>query len=336
MRISAILLIIISLPFITPSIAASKKGTVNGGQMYEIPDWFKVSFLDMHEDASEAKANKKGVILFMHLDGCPYCSRVLKENFRQGKNKEYIQKNFDVIAINIRGGREITWADGHTYTEKELSSKLKVHFTPTIVFLDEKAATIMQINGYRKPRTFRHAMEYIRSKEYIKLTLAQYIQKQSPAASYQFIPNARFSKVGFFSGYKKPLAIMFEDNTCEGCQEFHKKVLQHKQVQKELDKFLLVRLDAHSDHPLIDLDGKKTTARKWAYDLSLSYRPGIILFDEGKEQSRIDGRLYHFHFKEALRYVSDKFYKQYSNYNAYLAVRQEQLLKQGINIDLAE
>ena len=42
-----------------------------------------------------------------------------------------------------------------------------------------------------------------------------------------------------------------------------------------------------------------------------------------------------FHFKELLRYVSGKYYEKYPNsYLDYLKVRQDELLKQGINIDL--
>ena len=324
-----------TLSFMPLSMAASKSGSVRGGQMYEIPDWFKVSFLDMKEDAGEASAKQKGVMLFMHLDGCPYCTRMLNENFLSGNNQNYIQENFDVIAINILGGRETTWADGQSYTEKELAAKLKVHFTPTIVFLDDKAETILQINGYRKPRTFRQTMEYIQSKSYQKLSLAQYIEQQAVADTYSFIANKRFTKPDNLLGQKRPLALMFEDKHCEDCTEFHKTVLQHPQVQEEADKYIWVRLDAYSETPISDIHGKQTSAKQWAKDLGLDYRPGIILFNEGQEQSRIDGRLYHFHFKEALRYVSGKFYEEYPSYNAYLIARQQQLLRQGVDIDLS-
>ena len=51
----------------------------------------------------------------------------------------------------------------------------------------------------------------------------------------------------------------------------------------------------------------------------------------------IDALLYPFHFKEVLRYVSGKHYIQYpKSYLDYLKVRQDELLKEGINIDLGE
>ena len=51
---------------------------------------------------------------------------------------------------------------------------------------------------------------------------------------------------------------------------------------------------------------------------------------------RIDTRLYHYHFKERLRYVSGEYYKRYANLSQYGAARRAELLKQGIDIDYSE
>lgn len=61
-----------------------------------------------------------------------------------------------------------------------------------------------------------------------------------------------------------------------------------------------------------------------------------MLFDEGREIFRIDGQLYHFHFEEALRYVSGDHHRRYPNISAYSAARREELLQQGIDIDYTE
>ncbi|WP_187385911.1 hypothetical protein, partial [Aliarcobacter cryaerophilus] len=67
------------------------------------------------------------------------------------------------------------------------------------------------------------------------------------------------------------------------------------------------------------------------------YRPGILLYDDKKLLSTIDALLFPFHFKEGLRYVSGKHYVQYpKTYLYYLRVRQDELLKQGIDINVAE
>jgi len=104
----------------------------------------------------------------------------------------------------------------------------------------------------------------------------------------------------------------------------------------ELKAFRLVRLDAYADTPIIDLAGKRTTPRAWAAALGLTHRPGVVLFNEGREAARVEGRFYHFHFKEMLRFVSGRHYQRYDRFGAYLQDRQSELINQGINIDFAE
>jgi thioredoxin-related protein len=96
----------------------------------------------------------------------------------------------------------------------------------------------------------------------------------------------------------------------------------------------VVRFDADSTRAIIDNKGNRTTPKEWVQKLKLTYRPGIVLFNEGNEITRIDGFLYPFHFKEALRYVGGDFYKRIATYSDYLAYRQTQLLEQGIDINI--
>ena len=55
-------------------------GLVNPG-FHEQPAWFKHSFLDLKDDIWEAAAEQKRVILYFYQDGCPYCAKLLRENF---------------------------------------------------------------------------------------------------------------------------------------------------------------------------------------------------------------------------------------------------------------
>jgi len=113
-------------------------------------------------------------------------------------------------------------------------------------------------------------------------------------------------------------------------------VLNHPDVQPELKAIRVVRLDAMAETPITDLQGKKTTPRAWAAALKLNHRPGMVLFDDGKEVVRMEGRFYKFHFKEVLRYVSSGAYKRYDRFGAYLDDRQQELLSKGVNIDFSE
>ncbi len=318
-----------------PAAAAVTPGQVTGGQKYDLPSWFKMSFLDMKDDLQDANAHGRGLMLFLHLTDCPYCARMLNENFREGANKEFIERHFDVVDIDIKGSRSVTWFDGRHYSEQDLAHILKVYATPTIIFLDPEGKIALRLNGFRKRASFRQALEYVQQKAYRHESLADFTaqQKQSP---YRFRAEPYFQDVTDFKNYRKPLAVIFEDKDCGDCDEFHERVLNHADVLPQLKNYLVVRLDAYSDKPITDIDGRRTTPRQWAARLGLTYRPGVVLFNQGKERARMDGMLYHFHFSELLRYVSGEYYKQYDTFSKYNAARRPELLKQGITIDYSE
>ena len=87
----------------------------------EHPDWFKESFLDIAEDVNQAAESGRHVILFMHLNDCPYCHRMIEENFKHAPYTDFIKENFDVIQLNIKGDREIAFNAETSVSEKELA-----------------------------------------------------------------------------------------------------------------------------------------------------------------------------------------------------------------------
>ena len=327
----AIAVAIVGLAAVTE--ADTPPGRLTGGQIYDLPGWFKKSFLVLGEDVQEAKAQGRHVLLFLHLAECPYCARQLDENFRSGDTKIFAEKHFDVIAIDIRGGNTVEWFDGMSYTEQALAAKLKVIATPTMLFFDHRGKTVLRLNGYRQPRSLRQALDYVHRKQYRLQSLASFVEQQKQNPVYGFRQDPRFSNISNFKGYSQPLAVIFEDQDCVDCDEFHSKVLDHADVQPELAKFKVVRLDAYSTSPIVDFDGRKTSPREWAERLNVVYRPGVVFFNEGKERVRMDGMQYHYHFKELLRYVSGKHYRRHASFSSYNAARREELLQQGAVID---
>lgn len=168
------------------------------------------------------------------------------------------------------------------------------------------------------------------------MDLSEYLDKVKNKTLYTLKPNKMFKDIKDLSKIKGPLAVIFEDGSCTQCNYLHNVTLKNKDVQDELSKVTVVRFDAMSKEKITTPDGKTTTPYDWAKEIKLDYRPGILLFDEGKERARIDALLFSFHFKEMIRYVSGKYYKKYNTYLDYLSPRQDELLKQGININLSD
>lgn len=314
-------------------IVQAKTGVVTGGTAYAMLPWFKNSFLELEDDVKEAKQRNRHILLFFHLAECPYCEQMVKD-FDQPPLKALIQNNFSVIAIDIRGDKEVAINAEYTLSEKEFSSEIGVRYTPTVIFLNQKNETIMRTNGYRSPAKMRQILDYISNKFYEKLTLAQYLEKTKKIGHYHLKNHAMLQKMTDFSTIKTPLAVIFEDANCDACGYFYNTTLKNKNVASEFNAFKVVRLDADSTEAIIDNTGNKTTPKNWIKKLKLTYRPGIILLNKGKEVTRIDGFLYPFHFKEALRYVSSDAYERFATYGTYLAYRQAQLLEQGADINI--
>ena len=312
-------------------------GKVSGATSHEAPSWFKESFLDMSEDIEEASEEGKHVMLFMDLDSCPYCTRMLKESFiKDGETKAFAKNHFDVININIKGSKEIAWDEDTDFTEKELAIKLKVQYSPTVLFLDNDKNIVVRVNGYRSAKNFKNIMEYVNGKHYKNMKLGLFLDKVKAKNLYTLKENKLFTSITDLSKITSPLAIIFEDGSCTQCDYLHNTTFKNKDVLAELSAYTIVRLDASDTKTIITPNGEKISAKQWANKINLDYRPGILLYNEKELISTVDALLYSFHFKELLRYVSTKQYKVYGGYLQYLSVRQSKLIKKGININLAK
>jgi thioredoxin-related protein len=138
--------------------------------------WFHDSFLDLREDLAEAKASGKRLVIIWEQKGCPYCKRMHEINFRIPRIVKFINDNFVVIQLNLWGDREITDFDGEVTTEKKLSQKWSVIFTPTLQFFPEdskevgkisgKKAEVLRIPGYFKPFHFYYLFRYVKANGY--------------------------------------------------------------------------------------------------------------------------------------------------------------------------
>lgn len=129
----------------------------------EIPEWFTETFLDVREDAAEAARAGKRVMYYFWLEGCPYCEKMEKGTFRDPAIVERMRGELVAVAINVRGDREVTWADGRKLTEKTLTSRLGIRGTPTLVFFDEKAGVALRSTGYLGPEEFSRVLDRARA-----------------------------------------------------------------------------------------------------------------------------------------------------------------------------
>jgi len=312
-------------------------GLVNPGHE-EKPTWFKVSFLDLFEDIDEAADSNKRLMVYYYQDGCPYCKKLLQDNFGQRNIANKTQQYFDVVAINLWGDQEVTVGD-KIYTEKEFAEALKVQYTPTLLFFNEDNKIVFRANGYYPPEKFSALLDYIGKKQEAKLSYQDFMAKVNPQPSTGLLHNDinTLASVTDLTTQNKPLLVMFEQRKCSTCDELHLDILKRKESVMLLSTFNVVVLDMWSNEMITAPTGEKIKIRDWAKKLQVKYAPSLLFFDnEGKEVFRTDAYLKAFHTQTAMDYVSSGAYKTQSNFQRFVDKRADHLREQGIEINLMD
>jgi len=325
----------------TVSMAAEtvKPGKFSGGEAFELPKWFKSTFLDINDDIAEAAGSGKRLMLYFHQNGCPYCAKFVNENLTDKKTVDYLAKHFDSIDINMWGDREVTGLDGKHYNEKTFSAKLNVWFTPTVLFFDEKGNIALRINGYYPKEKFLIALRYVAEKKNTELTFSDYYKQFSETKQPgKLIAESMFVKPAYdlskLKQQNKPLALLFEEANCKGCEQLHNVSLKDKDTLDILKQFNIVQLDRWAETPVIDLDGKMTTAKKLADKLQIAFAPSAVLYDKGVEVIRIEAFLKSFHVQSVFDYVLTGSYKTETSFQRYIEHRAAAIRQQGKNVNI--
>lgn len=305
----------------------------------EAPAWFAMSFLDFREDIAEAAKSGKRLMVYFGQDGCPYCRELMRVNFSQQDIVEKARRNFNSVALNIWGDREVTWLDGRTYSEKAFAAMLKIQFTPTLVFFDEKGNVALRLNGYYPPHKLSAALDYVAGRNEKRIAFADFLAKNAREPS-----SGRLHDQPFFSKPPhdlkrakgaKALAVLFEQKDCAACDELHAKTLSDDELRALARRFDVVRLELFGTAPLVTPAGRRTTEAAWARELNVAYTPGIVFFDaSGKEVFRLEGYLRRFHVVSAFDYVASGAHAKEPSFQRYLQARAEDIRKRKGTVEL--
>jgi thioredoxin-related protein len=261
-----------------------------------------------------------------------------EENFKNAPYTDFIKEHFDVIALNVKGDREVALDEETTATEKEIAEILGVRYTPTLVFLGEDNQPVARVDGYRSVPELKLVLDYVREKAYTESSLAGYLDARKAEGVYSFREHPRLERIADLSQVKdRPVAVLFEDEACAACNDLHDGHLKDPAVDAALGKMAFVRLDAMSEDTIVDPAGAETTPRAWAAELGLTYRPAIVLFNEGREIARIESMLYRYHFTGILEYVADRHYVRYPGGPfRYIDAKTAELTAAGEDVSISE
>jgi len=296
-------------------------------------------YVEFEEDVAEAAEAGKRVMLYFHQEGCPYCAKLVEENFTNPETQAYVRKHFDGVVINLWGDREVISVAGQSFTEKTFAAALKVQYTPTLVFLDERGKVALRLNGYYPSDQFQAALTYVAKKHEKKQRFSDYalaLQK-TPGGSLMnedfFINENRLDQLVGKQG--RPMAVFFESGNCANCRIMHERILTDAPTRKLVKSVNNVQFDVRSKKSITTPDGKNTTVADWAKALNVGYTPSVVFFDEhGLEVMRIEAFVKTFHFQSVFAYVLEKAYLQEPSFQRYISARADEIREAGFDTDI--
>lgn len=306
----------------------------------DIPQWFKTSFLDFREDIAESSRQGKRLVAYFGQDGCPYCRELMRANFSQKDIADKARKNFDIVAFNIWGDREVVWLDRSKYTEKSFSALMKVQFTPTLLFFDEQGKVVLRLNGYYPPHKFAAALDYVAGRHESRTAFAAYLAENArEQASGRLHDESFFMRAPHDLARSRkgarPLAVFFEQKECAACDELHGRTLKRKSMLPLFRKFDIARLELFGQGRVVTPDARQSTEERWARELNVAYTPSIIFFDgQGNEILRVEGYVRPFHLESSFAYVASGAYRKEPSFQRYIQRRAESIRQAGGKVEI--
>ena len=338
MKIKNLLFIPLLLALWSLPVQAEKTSLIEySGSPIAEPFWFKESFLELADDIEEAEEEGKKLIVYFHQAGCPYCYNLVQQSLLDPVLSQYIQKHFDLIALNLWGDREVTLPDGQVFTEKELAIHWKVQYTPTLLFYSQSSEPVLRIDGYRSKAMLAKILDYVVTGD-SENSLAQRLIQEKQGEESSLYPSVDFKPINTTAQVSKdkPLAILFEYPGCEDCDQLHRNVLTRRDTHQLLQHYTAVRVNLSDSSTITTPEGVETTPVEWVEQLGLTYFPSVILYDAQEERFRIDAYVQAYHFNTALDYVRLKKYREMPEFQRYVNERADQLRAAGQKVVITE
>ncbi len=284
-----------------------------------IPEWFKLSFLDLPADLEEAvDSGKEGLIVYFGQKHCAYCQALMEVNFGQEDIVAYTREHFDVVPIDIWSDRQVVTMDGETLSEKAFAERERTNFTPSLIFYAGDGEEVLRLRGYYPPYKFRAALEYVADGHYGQYSFPEYLDRAEPGLAFpseDLVPEDFFAEGPHLLDRSRfpasrPLVVFFEQADCHACDVLHSEPLREDHILLALEGFDAVQLGVNADTPVLTPGGERLTAREWADRLGIFYAPTLVFFDEhGEEILRIDSVVRFHRLKGVLEYVSSGAYR---------------------------
>ncbi|SFM44502.1 thioredoxin family protein [Shimia aestuarii] len=137
--------------------------------------WYRDTFKDLQEDAAEAAAEGKRLLVIVEQRGCIYCAKMHETTFLDPRVMKRLEEDFFPVQINLHGATEMIDTDGEELSERAMARKWGIMFTPTMIFFPTEvdmdasasAQAVAIMPGAFAPGTTYDLLTWVREERYL-------------------------------------------------------------------------------------------------------------------------------------------------------------------------
>jgi thioredoxin-related protein len=113
------------------------------------------------------KGGSKPLAVLFESRHCAACDELHKEGFQREAMRTAMAR-FDIARFGIAGRDALTTPRGNATTAEAWARELKIAYTPSVVFFDDRGKEVFRLEAYLRPFHFASSFEYVGSGAYKK------------------------------------------------------------------------------------------------------------------------------------------------------------------------
>ena len=113
------------------------------------------------------KPGGKPLAVLFETRRCAPCDELHKEGFKREQTQAAVSR-MDVARFSLSGRETLTTPDGRSSNAEAWARELKISYTPSVVFFDDRGREVFRLEAYLRPFHFASSFEYVASGAYRK------------------------------------------------------------------------------------------------------------------------------------------------------------------------
>lgn len=132
--------------------------------------------ININEKLNQVTSKNKSLMFYFHIPDCPYCEKMINQNFKDEKILKLIKENFILVDIYTADKKNIVFKDFEG-TPKEFAKYTGAIAYPATLFMNNDGKVFYKAIGYRNIQEYIYELKYVITKSYKKIPLDEFIFK---------------------------------------------------------------------------------------------------------------------------------------------------------------